>query len=119
MSFWLLLLNLLLNLIFVIGFDLGIPGLALATSIAAAINALALRRKVTSACPGEGHKFRLWHTLAATAAMAGAVLGIQEWLLATSAWEQALFDLALPIAVGIAVYGGVQFMLGQRTLRMR
>jgi len=119
MSFWLLLLNLLLNLVFVIGFDLGIPGLALATSIASAINALALRRKVISACPGEGHKFRLWHTLAATAAMAGAVLGIQEWLLATSAWEQALFDLALPIAVGIAVYGGVQFMLGQRTLRMR
>lgn len=118
-AFWLLILNLILNLVFVIGFGLGIPGLALATSIASFINAFVLRRKVTSACPGERHDFRIWQTMVATAAMAAAVLGTQELLLATSKLDRALFDLALPIVVGIAVYGGIQFMLGQRTLRMR
>jgi hypothetical protein len=34
-------------------------------------------------------------------------------------WDQALFDLALPIVAGIAIYGSVQYLLGQRSLRLR
>jgi hypothetical protein len=34
-------------------------------------------------------------------------------------WEQAVFDLALPILAGITIYGGVQYLLGQRSLQLR
>lgn len=118
MSFWLLILNLVLNVILVVGFGMGVPGLALATTIASMINAFALRRKVTTACPGKAHGFNIGRTLLATTAMAGAVYGMQEWVQATSRWEQALFDLALPIGVGMTVYGGLLYLLGQRNLRM-
>ena len=119
MSLWLLMFNLVLNIILVVYLDLGIPGLALATTIASIANVFALRRKTTAACPGQAHDFRIWQTLLATGCMALAVFAIQDSIDAVSMWEQAVFDLALPILAGITIYGGVQYLLGQRSLRLR
>lgn len=119
MSFWLLMFNLVLNITLVVILDLGVPGLALATTIASIANVFALRRKTIAVCPGKTHDFRIWQTLLATGCMALAVFVIQGSIDAASMWDQALFDLALPIVAGITIYGSVQYLLGQRSLRLR
>ena len=54
MSFWLLILNSILDVVFVIGLDLGVPGFALATTLASMFNAFILRLKFRRFCPDSG-----------------------------------------------------------------
>ena len=120
MSFWLLLLNLILNVVFVIWLSMGVPGLVLATTIAAYANAFGLRQAVKARCSTNADSpIKIIPIVLATAAMAAAVYGL------LAAWEtdsrlgQVIFDLAIPILAGMATYGLALYLFGQRNLRMR
>lgn len=100
-------------------FDLGHSGLALATSIAAAVNAMTLALAIAPRIGG----FRLWAVvtssvrgLAASLPMAVAVIGCQYWWTATGAGGRAV-GLAVAIVAGVATYGAALFLLGGSEVR--
>ncbi len=115
--------NMVLNLAFVLPlmfyFNIGHLGLALATSVAAYINAGLLLRGLLQADvyvfqPGWGvYTMRL---LAATGAMCLAVLwvtaGTQAWL--GWAWQQRALEIALVVAAGLVAYLVVHLLMGTR-----
>ena len=119
MSFWLLLLNGVLDIVLVLGFDMGVPAFAIATTVASLCNAVVLRLRLCALCPDGATPTTLWPTLVATAVMSGIVLAMHRAVAATGRWEIVLYDLALPIAAGILSYGGLQWMFGLRHLRLR
>ena len=119
MSLWMLVLNLLLNILLVIVFDLGVPGLALATTIAATVNATALRLILTTKCPSKDKPASLAPTVLACVVMAAAVYWVEQAIPASGTWELVLYDLTLPILTGVATYGGIQYLFGHRSIRMR
>ena len=110
---WLLLCNLALNLVLVLGVGLGVAGLTIATSVSSLLNALLLRRRFHSLCPGATPSLvPLLRIAGAALAMLGVVLLAQVCLPAGSRWMRAVFQLGLPIALGIAAYMAVHQLLG-------
>ena len=108
----LLVVNLGLNLIFVLGTDLGAAGLTLATSLSAVANAAILRAKLRGICPfGDPLTRFLGRCVLATAAMGVAVWLVRDSIHAEGTLERILFDLGLPILAGILVYGLAHWLL--------
>ena len=108
----LLVVNLVLNLIFVLGTDLGAAGLTLATSLTAIANAAILRSRFSRICP-EGTPLR---PVMVRCGLATAAMGLCVWILGVSVqaegtMESIIFDLGLPILAGVAVYGLVHWIL--------
>ncbi|MHC5065771.1 MAG: murein biosynthesis integral membrane protein MurJ [Planctomycetota bacterium] len=104
---WLVLLNLALNLSFVLGLGMGVAGFTLATSCCAFINLYALKRKTDRLRPSKeglqvGYSMRL---SIATLVMLGVVAGTQGLFAAESRLELAAYDLLLPIMAGMLSYG--------------
>ena len=120
MALWMLILNLILNIVLVVALGFGVPGLALATTIASTVNAWTLRLIVKSKCPRPDETpATLAPTILACVVMAAAVYWVEQAVSSVETWEVVLYDLALPIVTGVATYGGIQFLFGQRSLRMR
>ena len=117
-AFLLVPLNLGLNAVFLFGFDLGVAGLTLATSVGAVINTAMLRRKFQEVC---GHAGPVWlptgRAVLATTLMAAGVFGCQNLIEAGSTLEVIAYRLALPIAAGIAIYAGTQWLTGSAELK--
>ncbi len=106
MALWLLLFNVALNLILVLGFGMGVEGLALATTISAAINALGLGRAFRRMCPSNTQRRHpLWPILAGTTLMALAIYFLPRMDPESGRLQVALSGLLLPICTGLAVYG--------------
>lgn len=104
--------NIALNLIFLLVFDLGVPGLTLATSLCAVMNMLALGARLQMLCPGRAFAMSsILRTLAATAAMAAAVIATRAPFAPTSHTQIGLLRLLLPMAVGGIVYLAVHLLL--------
>lgn len=105
---WLLLLNLALNLVFVVVFDLGVPGLAFATTLCALVNAWALRQRFLDHCPDRtAPPEPLRPVLLATIVMGGLVYASQWFFAGESLTEAILLDLLLPMMVGVGAYAGL------------
>jgi putative peptidoglycan lipid II flippase len=115
-SAWLVLLNLTLNLTFLLVLGLGVAGLTAATSCCTYVNAFALRRAIGRRAPGRTRALpAIGRALVASAAMAAAILGLRLLLPATqSRAGTATLGLVVPVAAGIAVY-----VLAQLALRSR
>lgn len=117
-SGWMLLLNLALNAWFVLGLDLGTPGLALATSLSSIGNALGLRillrrRFHRDGIPPADSPLGLWGRVAlASAGMAATVAGTNELLSGTAGWVR----VAAAVPLGGAAYGGLLVTLRTREL---
>lgn len=119
-SAWLVLLNVALNLTFVIAFDMGVAGLTAATSCCTYVNAFVLTRAVdrharrsTSAWPA------VLRAVLSSAAMALAIVLVRAALPAPEDRAGiALLDLALPIILGMAVYLVAQLALRSPELRL-
>lgn len=110
---WLVLLNLALNLSFVLGLGMGVAGFTLATSCCAFINLAALKLKTDRVRPSEemlakGYYLRL---LLATAVMSAAVFGSQGLFAVDSRLELVLFRLVVPILAGIGSYALVHLLM--------
>ncbi len=102
---WLLLLNLILNLVFVLTFGLGVPGLASATTLCALVNAWVLRQRFVDHCPDRGAPPEpLLIVLLASAVMGALVYGAQQLFTGQTLTEKVLLDLLLPILLGAGVY---------------
>jgi putative peptidoglycan lipid II flippase len=120
--------NMALNVAFVLPlmfyFNVGHLGLALATSVAAYINAGLLLRGLLRADvyvfqPGwNGFALRLF---AATAAMAAAVLyataGLDQWL--AWSWQQRALQISMVVGVGALAYLLVHLVVGTRFRHLR
>lgn len=121
MSLWLLLINLILNLLFVLVLDMGVAGLALATSIASIANTLGLRIRLRRHLPTTTAGMPLLgRALLASAVMAAAVYGTQHLQLFGDGQAHLLFDrLLIPVLVGVGSYGGLMYCFGLRSLRLR
>jgi putative peptidoglycan lipid II flippase len=108
---WLLLLNVGLNAVLLLGLGLGTEGLALSTSVVAALNAALLARSLRAAVPNAPARAGLWlRNLAATTVMCAAVWAVRP-AAAEGRADILLFGVALPIAVGVVVYGIAQRLL--------
>ncbi len=104
--------NLALNLVLVLGTDLGAAGLTLATSLAAMGNAISLRRRLQRICPaGAPLTQPIGRSALATAAMALAVWGVRDGVQVAGTWDKAWFDLCLRVGVGIGVYALAHWIL--------
>ena len=120
--------NMVLNLLFVLPlmyfWNIGHLGLALATSVAAYINAGLLlrglvRQGVYRTQPQVG-RYMLRLVLATTAmwlVIASLVSEAEEWL--TWSWDQRALQMALVCIAGIATYGIVHLLLGTRLRHLR
>lgn len=111
------LLNLALNLVMI--WPLAENGLALATSIAANVQVLALivlfsRREVALGWAGLGAT--LLRTLVASATMAAACWGALQAMPEANTPPAEAMRVAVPLAVGVVVYVGVFRLLGGREL---
>ncbi|MEM7205808.1 MAG: murein biosynthesis integral membrane protein MurJ [Planctomycetota bacterium] len=105
--------NLALNLVLVLGLGLGVPGLALATSACAVAHAVVMWRALRRRCPIPALAPPWLARLGiATAVMSAAVAATRALLPADTTLERAVFALALPIGIGITVYGAVHWSLG-------
>lgn len=113
----LLAVNVAADLLFVLGLGMGAEGLTLATSLCAALNAAWLRARLADLLPA-GRK--LWRPLlriaVATAAMSAAVLWAARLVPAEGRLARAVWHLAMPIGLGIAVYAAVHVATGGREL---
>ena len=120
--------NMVLNLVFVLPlmfyFDIGHLGLALATSVAAYLNAGLLLRGLVR---GGVYAFqpgwlRYWLRLVlATAAMSIVVLWLakdpDQWL--AWEWERRALEISLVVAAGVAAYLGAHLAAGTRFRHLR
>jgi putative peptidoglycan lipid II flippase len=107
--------NLLLDVVLVLGFDSGVAGLTAATSICSLLQTLLLRRSFALRCgPPPIDGAALLRIVLATAAMGGAVVGLQGAFDPSrlSDLEIGVLRLVLPIAAGIVAYGGVHLLTG-------
>lgn len=113
----LLVVNLGLNLVFVLGVGLGVPGLTLATSLTSGLNALLLRRRFDALCPGARAPLKpLLRVVGASLAMAVVVLALKSVLHAEGRLARALVEVAVPVAAGVAVFCTAHYALGGREL---
>lgn len=111
--------NAALNLLLLWLTPLGTAGLALASSLSSLANAAILVRRFRRHVPaaGDSRVRTVWvRSLIATAVMAAVV-----WLLRTAppdatTWQLIVWNLAIPISAGMAVYAGVHWLLGSREL---
>jgi putative peptidoglycan lipid II flippase len=112
-SAWLVLLNLTLNLTFLLVLGLGVAGLTAATSCCTYVNALALRRAIGRRAPGGARALpAIGRALLASAAMAAAILALRALLPETQSRSgTAILGLVVPVAAGIAVYVLAQIAL--------
>jgi len=111
--------NLVLDTLFVVGLGMGPAGLTLASALCMVINVAMLRVRLRRHIPGGVLAWTSWLRLAlATAAMAAVVVGCQHaFASAATPVAVGLLRLLLPITVGMAVYGGVQWWLGSPDLQ--
>ncbi len=113
----LLVVNVSLNLVFVLGLGMGTEGLTLATSLASVGNAAWLRRKLTMRLPaGDASFVPLVRTLLATAGMFGVVWLARDTFVATGRTQRAFLHLAWPVGAGIAAFVLLHFAVGGREL---
>lgn len=113
----LLLVNLGVSVALVLGLGMGAEGFTLATSLCAVLNALWLRIRLDQLLPpGRPAGKSLARILLATAGMTGAVLWSSRLFAAEGRLGRALWDLALPIGVGISVYALLHVATGGREL---
>lgn len=105
-SAWLVVANVVLNLVLVGVFGFGVPGLTAATSACAFANALILRRVVGKRIGRSGVEVgSIGRTLIASAVMAGVILAVERLVPAGgSRLARAVFGLALPIGAGIGTW---------------
>lgn len=107
------LVNVTFDLVLVFVFDLGTPGLAIATSLAAYTNAfgcnLALAKLSGRTPPGTG----MLRAALSAAVMAAVLLSYGEFLSDRESTRtvRALRDLIAPIVLGALSYGGMQLVL--------
>lgn len=105
------------NLLFVLGFGMGVEGLTLATTVCAILNAVWLRaRLATLLPPGRPAARSILRILLATAGMAIAVIATHGMIAAEGRLARAMWHLALPIAIGMAVYTLLHVACGGREL---
>ncbi len=110
---WLLFLNLALNVVFVLVFDLGVPGLAFATTLCALVNAWALRQRFLDHCPETPTPAQpLLRVVIATVLMGLLVYVAQRLFDGDTLVQQILLDLLLPVLVGTSTYAGLLRFLG-------
>lgn len=110
---WLLLLNLMLNVVFVLAFDLGVPGLAFATTLCALLNAWALRRRFLDHCPERtAPPEPVLRVLVASLVMGGLVYTAQRIYAGETLAETVLLDLLLPVLLGIGAYAALLHSAG-------
>jgi len=115
---WMVPLNLLLSLGFVLGLGMGVPGLTLGSSVCALLNVILLKRSFHALCPGKSIGLKsLAHIALATTAMALVVYATGNIFSAESDLQRGLLRVGLPITVGIACYAGVMWMVGDPTIR--
>ena len=110
--------NLVLNVLFVVVLDMDVPGLTLATSLSAALDALLQRRAFvgrTAAIPVAWSS--LVRIVAASVAMGCVVMWSRTWIAASTSVEIGLWRLALPIGLGMVTYGAVHWLIGGDELR--
>ena len=105
-SAWLVVANVVLNLVLVGVCGFGVPGLTAATSACAFANALILRRVVAKRIGRSAVEAgSIGRTLVASAVMAGVILAVDQLVPAGgSRLVRALLGLALPIAAGIGTW---------------
>lgn len=112
---WLVLVNLGLNLVFVLGLGLRTAGLAMATSITATVNAILLQRRFRRHAQGPPRLLGAWlRCLVATGAMA-----LVLWLAFPAGtgnpddgrWQLLGTRVLLPMAVAAAVYFAAHWLM--------
>lgn len=113
----LLVVNLVANLLFVLGLGMGSEGLTLATSFCSILNALWLRGRLAALLPrGRPATRSVLRIVVATAGMTAAVAWSSGLVSAEGRLGRALWHLALPIGVGIVVYTALHVACGGREL---
>lgn len=111
-------LNLALNSLFLLVLDFGVPGLTLATSICAVVDATVLRRRFAKRCPGTPAPWSsLLRIVLATGVMAGLVCGLRSLFEANTDVEIAIFHLALPMGLGLMGYFATHWLIGGTEIR--
>ncbi len=119
----LLVVNAALNLALVLGLGFGTEGLAAATSLGAALNALLLARRLRRHLPaGSRAMGSWWRCAAATAAMCCVILLVRPDLQDDRHAARLLWRVTLPIGIGIGVYLATHWLLRSpelSTLRRR
>jgi len=105
--------NFLLNIAMVLLFHFGTPGLAAATSVSSAINALLLQQRLRRHVPVGGGLLGSWlRNGVATAVMGAAILLLRPTVAADASRLQLLgWRVLLPIAAGMALYFAVHLLL--------
>lgn len=108
-----------LNLALILGFGLGTPGLAAATSTCALLNAALLARALRWHAPrGTGLAGAWARSLASTAAMVAAIAAVRPEPTGMERTALLLWRVAIPIALGMAVYSAAQWLLRSPELRL-
>jgi putative peptidoglycan lipid II flippase len=105
-SIWMLALNVPANLVFVVGFDLDVAGLALATSLVSALNAWALLRALALRMPAQGNGTAEVRADLLKLGLASAACGGAAWLAQRALaprWGAGI-GLAAAILCGITTY---------------
>ncbi|MEN6449018.1 MAG: lipid II flippase MurJ, partial [Thermoguttaceae bacterium] len=116
---WMVGLNLLLN--FTLIWPMHESGLALSTSIAAAVQLVVLTiafSRSEARLDWRQLSATTARTLVATAAMASAAYATLQWMPAKDSFADKLLQVGGPIACGMAIYCGVYLLLGGRELGM-
>lgn len=116
---WLVLINLALNLVFILVLGLGVAGLTAATSCCTYVNALALRQRLAQLAPSsEPLPWRsALRTLAASVVMMLAVDALIGLAAPQSRLGIAVYAILIPSAAGALVYALLQIVLGSPEVR--
>ncbi|MBK8980639.1 MAG: murein biosynthesis integral membrane protein MurJ [Planctomycetes bacterium] len=118
-ALWLVLVNAALDIVLTRVVHLDAPGLALATTATAWLNLVLLHRALgrQSIQPPRASRRAVLRTGAATAAMCAAVLGVRGLVEPVGRLELATLGLAMPIALGAAVFALAHHALGGQETR--
>jgi peptidoglycan biosynthesis protein MviN/MurJ (putative lipid II flippase) len=109
---WLVLVNFVLNLVLLLGFGLGTPGLAAASSVSSLLNAVVLQWLFRRHSPSGRSLRGAWlRSGVATALMCGAIWLVHPGRAPAGKWDQALWFVAVPILVGIGAYFAVHLLM--------
>lgn len=116
---WLVLLNLGLNLWFVLGLDFGVAGFTAATTCCSYINLIALRRKLGRVCPpSAGYSWYPHLRLGiATLAMAAGTILLARIVEGEDRLGRALYQLGLPIIGSVLIYVLIHRALGSPEMK--
>ncbi|MEZ5966237.1 MAG: murein biosynthesis integral membrane protein MurJ [Planctomycetota bacterium] len=113
----LLAVNVVANLVFVLGFRMGTEGLTLATSLCSLLNAVWLRARLRTMLPsGRPSVGPMLRIVVASAGMTVAVAGSTHLVPAAGRVARAVWHLMLPVTIGIATYALLHVACGGREL---